>query len=111
MRPFEDFEAIEVEVEETHIFLRRFGSGPAILLLHGFPQTHLMWRSVAPALARRLTGVCAALRGSGESGCPPPAPGHAPHAKRAMGRGMGSVLGKAGFARSAAARHDVGGRG
>jgi hypothetical protein len=49
MRPFEDFEAIAVQVEETHIFLRRFGSGPAVLLLHGFPQTHLMWRSVAPA--------------------------------------------------------------
>jgi pimeloyl-ACP methyl ester carboxylesterase len=41
----EDFEAIEMQAEETRIFLRRFGSGPAVLLLHGFPQTHLMWRS------------------------------------------------------------------
>jgi pimeloyl-ACP methyl ester carboxylesterase len=71
MRPFEDFEAIAVQVEETHIFLRRFGSGPAVLLLHGFPQTHLMWRSVAPLLARRFTVICADLRGYGKSGCPP----------------------------------------
>src|SRR5262249_51182189 len=47
----EDFEAIELQAEETSIFLRRFGSGPAVLLLHGFPQTHLMWRYVAPLLA------------------------------------------------------------
>ena len=40
----EDFEAIELRAEETGIFLRRFGLGPAVLLLHGFPQTHLMWR-------------------------------------------------------------------
>jgi haloacetate dehalogenase len=59
----EDFEAIEMQAEETRIFLRRFGSGPAVLLLHGFLQTHLMWRSVAPLLARRFTVICADLRG------------------------------------------------
>src|SRR3981189_2733630 len=51
----EDFEAIEMRAEETRIFLRRFGSGPAVLLLHGFPQTHLMWRSSGALLARRFT--------------------------------------------------------
>jgi haloacetate dehalogenase len=66
----EDFEAIELQAEETGIFLRRFGSGPAVLLLHGFPQTHLMWRAVAPLLARRFTVICADLRGYGRSGCP-----------------------------------------
>jgi hypothetical protein len=48
---FEDFEAIEVKAEETTIFLRRFGSGPAVLLLHGFPQTHVMWRSTEEHIA------------------------------------------------------------
>ena len=51
-----DFEAVEVRSEETSIFLRRFGSGPAVLLLHGFPQTHLMWRDVAPVAGSPLHG-------------------------------------------------------
>src|SRR5262249_664000 len=53
----QDFEAIELQGEETTIFLRRSGSGPAVLLLHGFPQTHLMWRSVAPLLAPPFTAI------------------------------------------------------
>ena len=74
----EDFEAIELQAEETGIFLRRFGSGPAVLLLHGFPQTHLMWRAVAPLLAGHFTVICADLRGYGRSGCPASGPDHAP---------------------------------
>ena len=89
-----DFEAIDVQAEGTRIFLRRFGSGPAVLLLHGFPQTHLMWRSVAPLLARRFTVICADLRGYGRSGCPASAADHVPYAKRAMAREMVSVMAK-----------------
>jgi haloacetate dehalogenase len=109
-RTFEDFEAIEVQTEETSIFLRRFGTGPAVLLLHGFPQTHLMWRSVAPLLARRFTVVCADLRGYGRSGCPASGPNHAPYAKRAMAKDMVSVMGKLGFPRFSVAGHDRGAR-
>lgn len=106
----EDFEAVEVQTEETSIFLCRFGSGPAVLLLHGFPQTHLMWRHVAPLLARRFTVICPDLRGYGRSGCPPSAPDHAPYAKRAMAKDMVSVMGKLGFPRFSVAGHDRGGR-
>src|SRR4029453_1023135 len=106
----EDFEAIELQAEETGIFLRRFGSGPAVLLLHGFPQTHLMWRAVAPLLARRFTVICADLRGYGRSGCPASRPDHAPYAKRAMAKDMVSVMGKLGFPRFSIAGHDCGGR-
>src|SRR5262249_33004019 len=106
----EDFEAIELQVEETSIFLRRLGSGPAVLLLHGFPQTHLMWRAVAPLLARRFTVICADLRGYGRSGCPVSGPDHAPYAKRAMANDMVSVMGKFGFPRFSVAGHDRGGR-
>jgi haloacetate dehalogenase len=106
----EDFEAIELQAEETGIFLRRFGSGPAVLLLHGFPQTHLMWRAVAPLLARRFTVICADLRGYGRSGCPASRPDHAPYAKRAMANDMVSVMGKLGFPRFSIAGHDRGGR-
>jgi haloacetate dehalogenase len=111
MQPsFEDFEAIDLAVGETTIFLRRVGSGPGVLLLHGFPQTHLMWRSVAPLLAHRFTVVCADLRGYGQSGCPASSPDHSPYAKRAMAKDMVAVMQKLGFPRFAVAGHDRGGR-
>ncbi len=94
----EDFEAAEVQTGETSIFVRRAGSGPPILLLHGFPQTHVMWRAVAPLLARRFTVVCADLRGYGRSGCPASAADRAPYAKRAMARDMVTVMERLGFA-------------
>jgi haloacetate dehalogenase len=106
----EDFDAAEVETGETRIFVRRSGSGAPVLLLHGFPETHLMWRSVAPRLARRFTVVCADLRGYGRSGCPASAPDHAPYAKRAMARDMVAVMERLGFRRFAVAGHDRGGR-
>jgi haloacetate dehalogenase len=109
----DDFTAMEVPTAETSIFVRlRGGSGPAaVLLLHGFPQTHLMWRSVAPVLAGRgFTVVCADLRGYGRSGCPDSAPDHAPYAKRAMARDMVEVMRQLGFPRFAVAGHDRGGR-
>src|SRR5882724_2073837 len=107
---FEDFEPIEVQGDETSIFLRRSGAGPAVLLLHGFPQTHLMWRDVAPSLASRFTVICPDLRGYGRSGCPPSRPDHAPYAKRAMALDMVSVMEKFGFRRFSLAGHDRGGR-
>src|SRR2546428_1025291 len=106
----DDFAAAEIQTGETIIFVRSYGSGPPILLLHGFPQTHLMWRSVAPLLARRFTVICADLRGYGRSGCPVSAPDHAPYAKRAMARDMVSVMDKLGVRRFSVAGHDRGGR-
>lgn len=67
----DDFETVRVPTGVTHIFLRRAGSGPPLLLLHGFPQTHLMWRDVAPPLASRFTVVCADLRGTDRAATPP----------------------------------------
>ena len=66
---FEDFASGELRTAETTIFARWGGSGPPLLLLHGFPETHLMWHAVALRLARRFTVVCADLRGYGPSGC------------------------------------------
>jgi haloacetate dehalogenase len=80
------------------------------LLLHGFPQTHSMWRLVAPVLARTFTVVCADLRGYGRSGCPPSAPDHAAYAKRALARDMVAVMERLGFLRFSVAGHDRGGR-
>lgn len=107
---FEDFAAQEIATPATTIFLRQGGSGPPLLLLHGFPETHLMWRKVAPLLARRFTVVCADLRGYGRSGCPPSRPDHAPYAKRAMAEDMVAVMARLGFERFSVAGHDRGGR-
>ncbi|MGE3873099.1 MAG: alpha/beta fold hydrolase [Parvibaculaceae bacterium] len=107
---FDGFETADVKTEETTIFLRRSGNGPPLLLLHGFPQTHLMWREVAPRLARCFTVVCADLRGYGRSGCPPSTPDHMPYSKRAMAADMASVMERLGFRQFAVAGHDRGGR-
>ena len=82
--------------------------GPPLLLLHGFPQTHLMWRSVAPLLAPNFTVVCADLRGYGRRGCPISAPNRAPYAKRAMAQDMVSVMEQLGFPRFLVVGHDRG---
>jgi haloacetate dehalogenase len=104
------FDATEVDTGETTIFVRRGGAGPALLLLHGFPQTHLMWRRVAPRLARHFTVLCADLRGYGRSGAPASTPDHAPYAKRAMANDMVAVMEARGFPRFSVAGHDRGGR-
>jgi haloacetate dehalogenase len=106
----DDFEAAEVDTGATRIFVRRSGAGPPIRLLHGFPQTHVMWRHVAPLLARTFTVVCADLRGYGRSGCPPSTPDHAPYAKRAMAEDMVVVMERLGFPTFSVAGHDRGGR-
>src|SRR5947208_3010163 len=106
----DDFTTVEIQTGETSIFVRTKGSGPPILFLHGFPQTHLMWRSIAPLLARHFTVVCADLRGYGRSGCPSSTHTHAPYAKRALAQDMVTVMERLGFARFSVAGHDRGGR-
>ncbi|MBC8036164.1 MAG: alpha/beta hydrolase [Rhizobiales bacterium] len=107
---FDHFESSTVDSGETTIFIRRAGRGPPLLLLHGFPQTHLMWRGVAPLLTETFTVICADLRGYGASGKPASTPDHAPYAKRALALDMIRVMEKLGFPRFSIAGHDRGGR-
>jgi haloacetate dehalogenase len=107
---FSGFESTVVDVGETTIFSRRKGSGRPLLLLHGFPQTHVMWHRVAPTLAEDFTVVCADLRGYGASGKPPSRPDHTPYAKGAMARDMVRLMAAHGFSRFAVAGHDRGAR-
>jgi haloacetate dehalogenase len=107
---FEGFESATVETEHTPIFIRRGGTGPPLLLLHGFPQTHVMWHRVAPALAESFTVICADLRGYGASGKPLSAPDHSPYSKRAMAVDMVRLMHEQGFDRFAVAGHDRGAR-
>ena len=67
---FEDFTTAQIETSETTINLVHGGDGPPVLLLHGYPQTHVMWHMVAPILAERYTVVAPDLRGYGDSGKP-----------------------------------------
>ena len=86
------------------------GDGPPVLLLHGYPQTHVMWHRVAPALARHYTVVCADLRGYGDSGKPASDDSHAAYSKRAMAADMVELMRDLGHPRFRLAGHDRGGR-
>jgi haloacetate dehalogenase len=106
----DDFTTAEIHTGETTVFLRWRGAGRPLLLLHGFPETHLMWREVAPRLAEEFTVVCPDLRGYGRSGCPASDLHHAPYAKRAMARDLAVAMERLGHGRFSLAGHDRGGR-
>jgi haloacetate dehalogenase len=80
------FEMSHVKVTGNTIFVRRYGKGPAILLVHGFPRTSLMWRFLAPKLAANHTVICVDLRAYGRSGIPASTDDHFPYSKRAMAK-------------------------
>jgi haloacetate dehalogenase len=86
------------------------GSGPPVLLLQGWPQTHLEWRHVAPILAQRFTVVATDLRGYGDSSKPRSGENHAGYSKRAMAQDQVEVMSQLGFERFAVVGHDRGGR-
>jgi haloacetate dehalogenase len=106
----DEFTAVDIRTPDSSIFVRSAGTGPPLLLLHGFPQTHLMWRHVAPLLIDRFTVICADVRGYGRSGCPASTPDHSPYAKRAMADELVDVMRQLGFRRFFVAGHDRGGR-
>src|SRR5919109_5385623 len=94
---FEGFERRQITTSGTTINLVKGGSGPPLLLLHGYPQTHVMWHRIAPRLARDFTVVVADLRGYGRSGKPPTTADHMPYSKRAMARDQVTVMQRLGF--------------
>jgi haloacetate dehalogenase len=103
------FRARTVDAEGVAIHTVVGGDGPPVLLLHGYPQTHLIWHEVAPRLARTHTVVLTDLRGYGDSAKPAPVTDDL-YAKRAMARDQLLVMHMLGFERFAVAGHDRGGR-
>jgi haloacetate dehalogenase len=85
-------------------------SGTPVLLLHGYPQTHVMWHHVAPILAQDHTVVLTDLRGYGDSGKPPGGAAHEGYAKRTMAWDQVHVMRELGFERFAVVGHDRGAR-
>jgi haloacetate dehalogenase len=107
---FKGFAEHELETDRGVIFARVGASGPPLLLLHGYPQTHLMWHAAAPRLAERFTVVAADLAGYGASLRPAPTPDHAPHSKRALAADQVQAMAALGHERFAVAGHDRGAR-
>jgi haloacetate dehalogenase len=107
---FAGFATRRIKTAGAEIFLRVAGRGPAVLLLHGYPQTHAAWDRVAPALTARFTVVCPDLRGYGASARPASDSSHAPYSKRAMALDLIEVMETLGFTRFAVVGHDRGAR-
>ena len=107
---FEGFTLTTIKAGEIDIRLRHGGSGPPLLLLHGHPQTHVMWHKIAPRLARDFTVIAPDLRGYGGSAKPATTADHEPYSKRAMARDQIALMRHFGFERFAVAGHDRGGR-
>ena len=107
---FPGFETRKIQTSGATINVLRGGSGPPLLLIHGYPQTHVEWHKIAPQLAERFTVVMTDLRGYGDSSKPPDGENHAGYSKRAMALDHVEVMRALGFPRFAVAGHDRGAR-
>ena len=107
---FEAFGRRRIETSDTTINLTMWGDGPPLLLLHGYPQTHVMWHKIAPRLAQDFRVVVPDLRGYGDSGKPLGDPQHLNYSKRAMAQDQVEVMQQLGFESFLLAGHDRGAR-
>ncbi len=107
---FEGFELSQIDVGEVSLRVRHGGSGPPLLLLHGYPETHMMWGKIAGDLASDFTVVAPDLRGYGKSTPPADSDDHETYSKRAMARDAITLMKHFGFERFDVAGHDRGGR-
>ena len=108
---FDEFRSETIDVGDgVRIFARIKGSGPPILMLHGFPQTHVCWHKIAPQLAEHFTVVATDLRGYGASSKPAGGAHHVNYSKRSMARDQVLAMSALGFERFHVAGHDRGGR-
>jgi len=107
---FDGFEHKVVNVAGTEIACTFGGSGPPLLMLHGFPQNLAMWARVAPTLAAHFTVVCADLRGYGDSAKPKCLPDRSNYAFRAFADDQVGLMHRLGFQRFHVVGHDRGGR-
>lgn len=107
---FDGFTRQQIKTRGTSINLVRGGSGYPVLLLHGYPQTHVCWHRVAPLLAERFTVICPDLRGFGDSAKPPTDPEHLAYSKRVMAQDQVEVMRSLGFSEFAVVGHDRGAR-
>lgn len=105
-----NFKSLCIATDGADINLVTGGEGPPLLLLHGYPQNHTIWRKILPRLARQFTVVASDLRGYGDSSKPPGGDDHSGYSKRAMALDQVQVMKHLGFDRFYVAGHDRGGR-
>ena len=110
MSVIKGFEKRRQDVHGVEIAYAVAGSGPPLLLLHGYPQTHAMWHRIAPELARDYTVIAADLRGYGDSAKPPGGERHEAYSKKAMAADMAGLMTVLGHRRFAVLGHDRGAR-
>ena len=104
------FEHIQIETSGASIHLAKGGNGFPLVLLHGYPQTHLMWHKIAPRLCEDFTVVAPDLRGYGDSSKPEGLPDHSTYSKRAMAQDVVEVMDTLGYQEFFVVGHDRGGR-
>ena len=107
---FDHFTSHQLILPDATIHYRIGGAGPPLLLLHGYPQTHIIWHKIASALAQNFTVVASDLRGYGDSSKAPGQEGHVNYAKRAMAADQVALMRHLGFNKFQVAGHDRGGR-
>jgi pimeloyl-ACP methyl ester carboxylesterase len=103
---FAGFIREQIKTREMTVNLVRGGSGAPVLLLHGYPQTHVCWHLVEPKLAEQFTVVCTDLRGFGDSGKPPSDPEHLAYSKRVLAQDQVEVMRQLGSSKFAVVGHD-----
>ena len=109
-RPLANFDRVDVDVDGVNIHARVAGSGPPLLLLHGYPQSSYMWRHVAPLLTQCFTVIASDLRGYGDSSAPADDDAHMTYSRRVMATDQVQLMSALGHERFAVAGHDRGGR-
>lgn len=107
---FDGFDERYEDVGDVTIHCMVAGSGPPVLLLHGYPESLALWAGVAPILAERFTVVCSDLRGYGDSSKPRDTPDHAAYSFRTMAADQVALMARLGFSRFHMLGHDRGGR-
>ena len=106
----ETFTLQQIKTNGASIYVMQGGSGEPLLLLHGYPQTHVMWHRIAPRLAESFTVILADLRGYGDSSKPKGEPDHANYSKRVMAQDMREVMSQLGYESFHVIGHDRGAR-
>ena len=107
---FEGFETRRARANGVEIHYRKGGEGQPLLLLHGYPQTHVMWHKIAPDLAQRFTVVASDLRGYGDSEKPPAGQENVGYAKRTLAQDQVELMAGLGFDSFFLVGHDRGSR-
>ena len=107
---FKNFKQDAVEVNGVNINYKIGGKGEPLLLLHGYPQSHVLWRKIAPLFAENYTVICSDLRGYGDSDKPQSDKKHLTYSKKTMGLDQNELMKKLGFKEYFLVGHDRGGR-